>query len=934
MGTLNRFALLAAAVLAPTFLYAQDTNKSPEEPWQNLFGALTPRSVGPTNMSGRIMDIAVFEKDPRIFFVATASGGLWRTENAGTTFSPIFDKENTVSLGSVAVSQTDSNVLWVGTGEHSSRNSVAWGDGVYKTTDGGKTWVNAGLVETRHISKVIIDPKAPNTVYVGALGRLWGPNDERGVYKTTDAGKTWTQVLKGDSTTGVIDLVMNPKNPKELIAALWTRERKAYDFTSGGPGSAVMKTTDGGKTWRKLTKGLPPGPLGRIGLAYHGNNPKVIWATVEYREPAAPPATPPVAGAAAGAVATPAGATSAAGGTGAGATGAGGAPRQRPSGVTTNNAPSQIRFNGGGVFKSVDGGESWAKVNNLNPRPFYFSTIRQDPKDDKRVYVLGVSLHVSDDGGTVFRTANINVHADLHAMWINPNDSNHLIVGCDGGVYVSHDRGLKWTHFENMPLGQFYGVAFDFRKPYWVYGGLQDNGSWGQPTQSTRAGVSWFDVTNVGGGDGFHVQVDPNDWSTVYSESQGGAVGRNDMKTGLNRSIRPRIQGETLRFNWSTPIHLSPHNSRIIYVGANRLFKSLNRGDTWSPISPDLTTNDPSNQKAGQKSVTPEDTGAERHCTIITISESPMKDGLIYVGTDDGLVQMTRNGGVTWENVTANIPGLPANTWCSRVIASKWVEGRVYATFDGHRSNDFKPYVYVSEDYGKTWSSLSSTLPDYDCVYVIREGEKNADLLYLGSEMSLRISLDRGKTWGKFRNIPAPAPVTPEGGRPVVKPAYFPTVAVHDVVVHPRELDLVIGTHGRSIWTLNVSALEQLDSVALAKDVVLCQPTNVLNLGRIGGAPWDGDAVYTAPNTQPGTTVYYYLKVAASGEALVTISDVTGERKVELRGGIKAGLNGVPWNGRLGNRLAPVGDYRVTLKVGGKEYVTSVKVENADGVGE
>lgn len=876
-------------------------------------------------MGGRIMDLAVFEKEPRIFYVATASGGLWKTSNAGVTLSPVFDRENSVSLGAVTVSQSNPDVVWVGTGEGSSRNSTAWGDGVYRSTDGGKTWQHMGLTETRHITTILIDPKNENVVYVGALGRLWGPSEERGVYKTTDGGKTWNRVLYVNELTGVADLVMDPKNPRILLAAMWERLRKPYDWKSGGEGSGLYRSTDAGRSWKKIEKGLPPSPLGRIGLDHYRKDPRILIATVEYTPPRQPqpvaPTTPPEA--AAGRAPAAAGQRP----PGQAAGGQGGAPR--PPQVTTNTEIPNIRFNGGGVFRSKDGGASWEKVNNLNPRPFYFSTPRQDPNDEKRMYVLAVSLHVSEDTGATFRAMRANIHADNHEMWINPANSHHMIIGNDGGVYETHDRGETWRHLNSMALGQFYAVAFDFRKPYWVYGGLQDNGSWGQPTQASRAGLSWWDAVGVGGGDGFHVQVDPNDWSTLYSESQGGAVSRWDLKTGAARSIRPRgADGERLRFNWSTPIVLSPHNSPTVYVGANKLFRSVNRGDSWVAISPDLTTNDPAKQRPGVNSVTPEDTGAERHCTIVTISESPLQPGVIYVGTDDGLVHVTRDGGKSWTNLTANLKGLPANTWCSRVTASKHFPGRVYATFDGHRSNDFKPYVFVSEDYGATWTSLAAGLPDYDCLYVIKEGERNPDLLILGSEMSLRFSLDRGKTWSRYRTG-------------------FPTVAVHDVAIHPRDLDLVVGTHGRSIWTVDVSALEQLTSERLAsQEPFLAQPKAVLNMGWVPREPWDGDAVASVPNTQPGTTIYYYLPKDVAAEPTVTITPAGGGQGVTVRGptvregatlrtqplGKTAGLHGAVWNGRFGQRVAAPGDYRVVLRVDGKEYVTSVKVELADGV--
>lgn len=900
-------SLTLSLLFAPVLLLAQATDPQ-AGPWQALLANLKARNVGPTNMGGRCTDLAVYNKEPRIFYVATASGGLWKTENAGTTLTPLFDREESVSLGACAVSQKDPNLVWVGTGESTSRNSVAWGDGVYKSTDGGKTWTNMGLKETMHISRILIDPNDNNVVYVGALGRTWGFNPERGVYKTTDGGKSWKLVLAGDEKTGVADMAMNPKNPNEILVAMWQHLRKAYDFQSGGSTGGIFKTTDGGKSWHKTMKGLPAEwpkleslndrdmrqlatylgvpntdtskaaellpavkakignqslPIGRIGLSYYMKDPKVVLATVEYN----PFVT-----------------------TGDGSIGRGGGS-----------------MNGGGTFMSHDGGDSWAKSSSTNPRPFYFSRPIIDPNDENRQYLGGVSLHITDDGKS-FRTSRANVHADIHQIWIDPSDSYHIMLVCDGGLYQSRDKGLTWTHHENMAIGQFYAACFDSRKPYWVYGGLQDNGSWGQPTQNVRGSTSWFDAVSLGGGDGFHVASDQTDWRWFYSESQGGGVVRYDLKSGGQRGIRPRGQGN--RFNWSTPFIISPHNSATLYFGGNKLFKTVNRGDTWNAISPDLTTNDPNKMKVGALSVSPEDTGAERHCTIITISESPKKQGLIYVGTDDGLVQVTQDDGGHWENVTANIPDLPANTWCSRVLASKYEEGRVYATFDGHRGNDFKPYAYVSEDYGKTWSKLTAGFPDYDCIYVVCEGDKNSDLLFMGSEKSLRVSMDRGKSWSRFRSNS------------------WPTVAVHDLMINPREGDMIIATHGRSIYTLDVNGLEAMTSENRDKDVFVARPQNIYLFGNITGSPWDGDGVFSIPNTQPGTTIQYFLKKDQTGDVSVNVSSADGSRVQTITGSNKAGLNTVRWDGRILGRRAEQGDYRVTVVAGGKEYTSSVHVED------
>lgn len=838
----------------------------------SLLAPLQARSIGPVNMGGRVPAIAVYEKEPRIFFVASASGGVFRTDNGGVTFRPVFENENSVSVGAVAVDPNNPDVLWVGSGESTNRNSVAWGDGVYKTTDGGKTWTNVGLKETMHIGKIVLDPKDPNTVYVAATGHLWGPNPERGVYKTTDGGKTWNLVLKGEYDAGAIDLVMDPSNPHTLLASMYNRRRYAWDYVSGGPGSGLYKTTDGGKNWRPITRGIPSVPLGRIAVDYYRSNPKVLVATVEYKiDPKAEANDKP--------------------------------HRPADNGVVKNYA--------GGTFMSEDGGESWKRVNFLNPRPWYFSIPRIDPVDRNRIYVPGDNLWISNDGGKTFETADTHVHPDFHAFWIDPKDHMHLIAGCDGGVFESRDEGKTWGMLNNLPIGQFYAVAFDNRKPYWVYGGLQDNGSWGIPTQTTHGGVAFYDSVNVGGGDGFHVQVDPNDWSTLYSESQGGAIARYDLVKGTAQFIRPRGGDDPLRFNWSTPIALSPHNSKTIYIGAQRLFRSVDRGDHWQPISPDLTNNDKTKQNPGRLGVTADRSGAETYGTIITISESPRTPGQIVVGTDDGNVQLTRDGGATWSEIGHNIADVPRGTWCSRVVASKWADGRIYATFDGHRSNDFHSYGYVSEDYGKTWKKLSAALPDEDCLYVLTEGEKNSDLLYLGSEKGLRVSLDRGQTWGRLRGK-------------------FPTVAVHDLKVHPRDLDLVIGTHGRSIWTLDVSGLEGLTDYERSKDVSVLKPQNILLLGRISRVQWEGDRVYMSPNSQPSTRIQYFLKSA--GKAVkVTISDASGKNATTITGTSNAGLNLVDWNGRIDGRFVEPGDYRVVVNVDGKDYTTSVKVEGVAG---
>lgn len=859
------------AFLLPGLVAAQDVQPAAKvlPPAEALLANLPARNIGPTTMGGRITGLGVYQKEPRIFYIGTASGGVWKTENGGLTTTLVFGKNECPNVGALAVSQRDPNVVYVATGEGTSRNSVGWGDGIYKTTDGGKTWSHVGLKECRHFHRIVIDPRDDNVVYAAGLGDLWGYNPDRGVYKTTDGGKTWNKILYVDEKTGIGDLVMNPKNPNELLAASWEKLRKAYDWTSGGPGSALWKTTNGGKTWKKITKGLPtPGVYGRIGLDYFHKNPKVVIMTLEHR-----------------------------------------------------NFSDNKRE--GGFFRSEDGGESWTKMSTANPRPFYFSIPRHDPMDENRVYLPAVNVQVSDDKGKTWRSFPQSVHVDHHAYWINPNDNNHFIIGEDGGVAQTRDRGKTWQHINTMPIGQFYGIAFDMRKPYWVFGGLQDNGTWASATQTRSGGPTHFDTFTFVGGDGFHAQVDPDDWTTAYGESQGGGLTRTDLKYGGSRSIRPTAtnttprpaEGERWRFNWSSPILISPHNSKTLYFGGNRLFKSVNRGDRWQVISPDLTTNDPNKLRPGVNSVTPENTGAEMHCTIVTISESPLRQGVLWVGTDDGNVHVSQNDGVSWSNVVGNIPDVPANTWCSRVTASRFDAGRCYVTFDGHRNNDYKPYVYVTEDYGKTWKSIASNLPDGESVYVIKEGLRNSNLLYVGTEFGLYVSFDRGGSWTKFKS------------------GDFPNVPVHDLALHPRDGDLIVGTHGRSIWTIPVSGLEELTPENLQKAVVLAKPAPIYFFGSVVGKQWDGDGIYQSPNTQPGTYIQYYLQ-SEPKEVKLTITDIEGRVMFERDGDKKPGLNVIYWNARARGRVLTNGDFRVTLKVDGTEYVTSVRVEDVTDTGE
>ncbi len=875
----------------------------------NLIKDLKWRNVGPANMVGRISDFEALDSDFTQVLVAAASGGVWKSVNAGTTWEPIFDKYGSASIGDVAFFQKDPNILWVGTGEECSRNSVAWGDGIYKSADGGKTFLRVGLETTQTIGRVITHPTDPNIVYVAATGHTWGTSGDRGLFKTEDGGTTWQKLgggLPNDGKTGAIDLVIDPTNPEVLYVTFWQRLRLPWRFDSGGPNGGIFKTTDGGKTWTKLSQGLPLGDVGRIGIAISRSNPKVLEAVVEHGfQPQRMTGTP---------------------------------PNQKE-----NPGYTDMTKLGTGIYRTEDGGATWKFMSRTNNRPFYYSHIYINPLDDKLVYFLATSMQYSEDGGKTFKTMS-GLHPDFHAMWLDPTNKNRFYVGQDGGASITYDHGKTWVFFDNLCFSQFYAVSADMRDPYYVYGGLQDNGSWGGPSMNREGAILtdfWF---NIGGGDGFHTQNDPRDWKTVYCESQGGSLQRVNAETREARSIRPTAmnirnyaeyypstpapggqqpaarpqtgqRGQQpsrqgggqqtppaaqaaspqfgqqargpFRFNWSSPVLLSPHNSQTIYFGGQHLFKSVDRGDSWMIISPDLTTNDKSKFEFAKPTggITTDATGAETHCTIITISESPKRPGLIWVGTDDGNVQVTRNGGVTWTNVRPNFPAdLPKNIWCSRVEASHFDEGTCYVAFEGHRSDIFKPFVYKTTDYGKTWTGIAANLPDGHPVYVVREDPRNKNLLFLGTEFAVFFSINGGKGWTNMT-------------------LNMPTVAFHDILIHPRDNDLIVATHGRGIWILDdISALEQASESVLGSDAYLfdsARPaTKWLRIQR--GGYGRGNLFFQGENPPQGALIHYYLKDKPAGPTTIEITDVTGQNKTTFTiDNALPGINRLVWDFRF-----------------------------------
>jgi photosystem II stability/assembly factor-like uncharacterized protein len=858
-----------------------------------LFKGIKTRSIGPATMSGRVATIAGVESNPDVFYIGAATGGVWKTVNGGITWKPVFDKQNVSSIGSIAIYQKNPNIVWVGTGEGNVRNSAGVGRGIYKSLDGGKTWKFLGLENTERIAKIILNPNNPDIAYVAALGKLWGENSERGVYKTTDGGKTWKKILFVDNKTGASDIAMAPDNPNKLFAAMWQFRRWPWFFKSGGPGSGLYLSTDAGETWKKITDkdGFPKGELGRIGVAFAKLNPNVVYALVESKK--------------------------------------------------------------SGLYKSEDGGYKWKLINNkpgVDDRPFYYSKIFVNPVNENIIYTPQSNLKVSIDGGKNFKMlANFRqAHSDFHALWITPS-GNRIITGDDGGIAISNDKGKHWMFVENLPLGQFYHISYDMELPYHVYGGLQDNGSWRGPAYVLdNRGIYNSDWKMVGFGDGFDTEPDPEKSYCGYAMSQGGEIFYYNTRTAEHRTIVPFVKDVKDRYNWNAGFAIDPLNPNIIYFGSQFLHKSKDKGRTWEVISPDLTTNDPSKLKQKESGgLTFDVTEAENFESIITISPSPVKEGVIWVGTDDGNLQLTTDGGKTWNNTVKYLVKkkmVPKGTWIPHVEASRFDAATAYVVFDNHRRSDWKTYIFVTCDYGKTWKKLATK--DIDgFAHIIREDFKNKNLLFVGTEFGLYFSYTKGKDWIKWEGIP--------------------TVPVRDLAIQPRENDLIIGTHGRAIYIADdISPLREINKGVLSNDFYLFKINDAYEFAR-GWMPSSvspGDGTFVGKNKIMGAYITYYInpkeiknkkkeskkkgktdknvkkdknnKVKTNGKISIKIFDSNNKVVRKLKGTMNKGINRVIWDltskgfktpfsrGRRRGGGMPVlpGKYTVKIKYKDKEY--------------
>ncbi len=841
----------------------------------STISGLAARNIGSARMSGRIAAVDAINDQGRLtVFVGSASGGVWKSINGGTTFKSVFDKPDVQSMGAVTIDPSNPQIVWVGTGESWTRNSVSVGDGIYKSSDGGENWANVGLKDSEHIARILVDPKDSNTVIACATGHLWNDNPERGVYKTSDGGKTWRKVLAGNNdSTGCGMLSMSPLEPKTIYASMWDFRRQGWTFRSGGPGGGLYKSTDGGEHWTELTdansNGLPAKPYGRIALAVAPGKPSVVYAMIESSASA--------------------------------------------------------------LYRSDDGGKTWAKRDAsqfMVWRPFYFANLIVDPKDENKIFKPDLTLLLSVNGGRSFSTVSSAAHGDFHTVWIDPANTNIVYAGDDGGLWRSEDGGTRWKHQMNLPVSQFYHVSVDNADPYHVYGGLQDNSAWVSDS-SYPGGVSNSRWENMYNGDGFWMFEDPADPAYIYAELQGGAIGRVNRYTHETRTITPYPQyGEKkLRFNWNTPIAMSPNEKGTIYMGAQFLFRSRDHGQSWERISPDLTTNDPEKQKQEESGgITVDNSAAEMHTTIYSISESPKNGQVIWVGTDDGNLQITRDGGKTWTNVVGNV-GVAKNSWVSTVAASRFDEGTAYVTFDRHTFGDMQPYVYKTTDYGKTWTALSakeSGARGY--AHVIAEDTVSPNVLFLGTEFGLWISVDGGNKWAQYKG------------------SDFPAVAVRDIVVQPRESDLVLATHGRGIWIIDdISPLRALTPDLMPKTAAFITSRPARQYIDANASWPEGDETFIGPSRPTDALITYYQKGRhIYGDMKIEVFDQQGKLLDTISGTKHRGLNRATWSMRLKAPSVPPaataafgaiegplvlpGTYTVKMTKGDEVYTTELKV--------
>jgi photosystem II stability/assembly factor-like uncharacterized protein len=861
-------------LLVTSFAMAQSAAPGGVRYDAGLISGLPARNIGSAAMSGRISALDANRQNGQLtVFVGSASGGVWKSTNGGTTFKPVFDNTDVQSIGAVTIDRKNPKTVWVGTGESWARNSVSIGDGVYKSTDGGENWTNVGLKDSERIAKILVDPRNSDNVLVCATGHLWDDGGERGVYKTSDGGKTWRKVLAGaNASTGCGMLSMAAQEPNTVYATTWDFRRWPWTFRSGGPGSGIFKSTDGGEHWTEINqtsaKGLPEKPYGRIAIAVAPSKPQTVYAMIEAKASS--------------------------------------------------------------LYRSDDGGQNWRKLDAsqfMVWRPFYFANLIVDPKNENKVFKVDGPLIVSVNGGQSFTTTSNAAHGDFHDLWMDPENPNLVFTGDDGGMWRSFDGGTRWEHLMDLPVSQFYHVSVDDDIPYHVYGGLQDNSSW-IGDSSYPGGISPAQWENMYGGDGFWMWSDPTDRNYVYAEAQGGEIGRVNRHTLETRSIKPyaRYGEKKLRFNWNTPIQISPTDKSTLYIGSQFLYRSHDHGQSWERISPDLSTNDPEKQKQEESGgVTVDNSAAEMNTTIYSISESPKNPQMIWVGTDDGNVQVTTDGGKNWTNVTANLKGLDKGTWISWVEASRFDENGAYATVDRHMFGDMKPYLFKTTDAGKTWTALPlQGITGY--AHVIKEDTVDPNLLFLGTEFGLWVSTDGGQHWAQYKG------------------SNFPAVAVRDIVVQPRTSDLILGTHGRGIWIIDdISSLRALTPQVMAEDAGFLPASNAVQWMETNGGWPQGDGVYMGPSRPTNAFIPYYQRTRhIFGDLKIEVFDEQGKLIDTLAASKHRGANRAEWTMHLkppkvppaasalfeagiGPRVLP-GTYNVKMTNGDKVYTTKVNV--------